>query len=74
MSTYTPLDLLRRWQQEDLTADQAIGHVLQIILAQQQMLQAQQQRLRTLEQRLATDEPEAGPSSITAQRSRPRRT
>ncbi|MFP4437437.1 MAG: hypothetical protein ACLFVO_09335 [Chloroflexaceae bacterium] len=53
MSFYAPSDLLRLWQQEQLTAEQALGHVLQILQAQQQMLQAQQQRLRDLEQQFA---------------------
>ncbi len=53
MSFYTPSELLRLWQREQLTAEQALGHVLQIVHAQQQMLQAQQQRLRNLEQQLA---------------------
>ena len=70
MSSYTPSDLLRRWQQEDLTADQAIGHLLQLMLAQQQLVQALQQRLRTLEHRLTTDESEAKPLNAAA---RPRR-
>lgn len=52
MSFYAPSDLLYLWQQEQLTAEQAMGHMLQIVQAQQQMLQAQQQRLRTLEQQL----------------------
>ena len=58
MSAYTPLELLRRWQQEELTAEQAMGHVLQIIQAFQQQLQAQQQRLRALEARLPSDSPQ----------------
>ncbi|GEM_PF-5421339 len=53
MSFYTPSDLLRLWQQEQLTTEQALGHVLQIVQAQQQSLQAQQQRLRELEQQCA---------------------
>lgn len=57
MSAYTPLELLRRWQQEELTTEQAMGHVLQIIQAQQQQLQAQQQRLRALEARPASAPP-----------------
>ena len=57
MSAYTPLELLRRWQQEELTAEQAMGHVLQIIQAFQQQLQAQQQRLRALEARVPPDNP-----------------
>ncbi len=52
MSFYAPSDLLYLWQQEQLTAEQAMGHMLQIVQAQQQMLLAQQQRLRTLEQQL----------------------
>jgi hypothetical protein len=52
MSFYAPSDLLRLWQQEQLTAEQALGHVLQIVHAQQTLLQAQQQRLRNLEQQL----------------------
>lgn len=54
MSGYTSAELLRRWQQEQLTPEQALGYLLQLVHAQQQLLQAQQQRLRELEQHLTT--------------------
>mgnify|MGYP005843156725 CR=1 FL=1 len=63
MGAYTPLELLRRWQQEELTTEQAMGHVLQIIQTQQQQLQAQQQRLRPVEVRLPADNPTPTPSA-----------
>lgn len=66
MSFYAPSDLLYLWQQEQLTAEQALGHMLQIIQAQQQMLQAQQQRLQRLEQQLVCVE-----QTLTAGNGRP---
>lgn len=63
MSSYTPVELLQRWRQEELTTEQAMGHVLQIVQALQQQLQAQQQRLRTIEARLPDNSPPAATSS-----------
>ena len=42
MSQYTLEELITRWKQEDMTADQMIGQVLLV-------LQAMHQRLRELE-------------------------
>jgi len=57
MSTYTLPDLISQWAKGDLTAEQAIGHLLQNLLAQvnrQVELSIRQtefeQRLRLLEQ------------------------
>jgi len=38
MSTYSLPDLLHRWTQGDLTAEQAVGHVLQNLLTLAQRL------------------------------------
>ena len=49
MSNYPIEELIARWKREELTAEQAIGQVLQV-------LHAQQQRLRALERRLPRDD------------------
>lgn len=60
MSTYTLSHLLQLWSRSDLTAEQAVGHLLQTIvgltqrLVEQEKRQAEQEkRLRQLEQTLA---------------------
>ena len=50
MSTYTLPDLLKHWQLGELTAEQAVGHLLQNLLAIAQRLTEAEKRLRQLEQ------------------------
>ena len=50
MSTYSLPDLLQQWAQGNLTADQAIGHVLQNLLTFAHRLADLEKRLRQLEQ------------------------
>ena len=50
MSTYSLPDLLQQWTQGNLTAEQAIGHVLQNLLPLMQRLSDLEKRLRQLEQ------------------------
>ena len=50
MSTYTPPDLWHQWQQGNMTAEQATGHVLQNLLTLAQRLNDLEKRLRQLEQ------------------------
>ena len=40
MSTYSWTDLLSRWAKGQLTLDQAIGHILQHLIALEKRLQA----------------------------------
>ena len=49
-STYSLPDLLRKWAQGDLTAEQAIGHLLQNLLAMGNRQSEFEKRLRALEQ------------------------
>lgn len=50
MSTYTIPDLLKRWIRGEMTAEQALGHVLQNLLALSGRLAEVEQRLEQLEQ------------------------
>ena len=50
MSTYSLPDLLHQWVQGNLTAEQAVGHVLQNLLSLLQRLTDLEKRLRQLEQ------------------------
>ena len=50
MSTYSLPDLLHQWSQGNMTAEQAIGHVLQNLLTVVQRLTDLEKRLRQLEQ------------------------
>ena len=50
MSTYSLPDLLQQWAQGNVTAEQAIGHVLQNLLSLMQRLSDLEKRLRQLEQ------------------------
>ena len=52
MSTYPVDDLLHRWKLGELSAEQAIGHLLQHLLALTQQLADLERRLRQCEQRL----------------------
>lgn len=64
-STYSPAELLRKWALGDLTTEQAVGHVLQHLLAFGNRQTDLEKRLRTLEQTLY---PEAGaPTAPSAQ-------
>lgn len=53
MSTYPATDLLRLWSQGEITSDQAIGHLVQNLVAVSQRLTELEKRLRQAEQRLA---------------------
>jgi hypothetical protein len=52
MSTYPLPDLLHRWELGQLSSEQAIGHLLQNLLAQGQRLAEAEKRIRQLEQEL----------------------
>ena len=49
MSTYRLAELLRRWARGQLTGEQAIGHLIQQVVAIGQRLDGIEQRLRQLE-------------------------
>ena len=50
MSTYSPPDLLQQWAQGNLTADQAVGHLIQNLIPLLHRLTDLEKRLRLLEQ------------------------
>ena len=50
MSTYSPPDLMQQWTQGNMTAEQAVGHVLQNLLTLMQRLNDLEKRVRQLEQ------------------------
>ncbi len=50
MATYTPPDLWQQWQQGNMTAEQATGHVLQNLLTLAPRLTDLEKRVRLLEQ------------------------
>ncbi len=50
MSTYIPPDLLQQWAQGNLTADQAVGHLIQNLVTLLHRLTDLEKRLRLLEQ------------------------
>ncbi len=52
MSTYTVLELLQKWKLGDLTAEQAMGYLLQILPAVVQRQTDMEKRLQYVEQRL----------------------
>lgn len=51
MSAYTPKELDRLWRQEQITAEQAVGHLGQLVLELQQHQADLEKRLRQIEQR-----------------------
>ena len=51
MSTYPISELLHRWKQGQLTAEQAIGHLLQHVETLTQQQADHERRLRQCEQR-----------------------
>ena len=51
MSTYPIDELLRLWKLGELTAEQAVGHLLQHVAALTEQQAAQERRLRQCEQR-----------------------
>jgi hypothetical protein len=53
MSTYEIDDLLRRWERGDLTAEQAVGYLLQNVTTLSARLAAAERAIRKLEQALA---------------------
>jgi len=55
MATYLLPDLIQRWAKGDLTADQAIGHLLQNLLALFNRQTELEKRLRALEQSRPAD-------------------
>ena len=66
MATYTPPDLLHKWQQNDLTPEQAIGQLVQHLLAQEQRLSEVERRLHQLENpRPAARKPGPWPPPVT---------
>lgn len=52
MSAYPPKDLDLLWRQNRLTAEQAVGHLVQLMLDLQQRLAELEKRLRQLEQHM----------------------
>ncbi|HMN30734.1 MAG TPA: hypothetical protein PKE45_21455 [Caldilineaceae bacterium] len=50
ISYYSADELLHKWQRDELTVEQMVGHLLQQILALLQRLAELESRLRTLEQ------------------------
>ncbi|MEZ4735186.1 MAG: hypothetical protein R3E79_49455 [Caldilineaceae bacterium] len=50
MSTYPATDLLKRWALGEITPEQAIGHLVQNLVAVTQQLAELEKRLRQLEQ------------------------
>ena len=57
MSTYSISDLLSRWRKDELSAEQAIGHLIQNLLALSQ-------RLAALEKTQAQRDPSAAQPPI----------
>jgi hypothetical protein len=53
LSTYPVDDLLRRWGRGDLTAEQALGYLLQNVVTLSTRLAAAERAIRQLEQELA---------------------
>jgi|688.fasta_scaffold156996_2 hypothetical protein len=51
MSAYRPHELEALWRQNRLTAEQAVGHLAQLILELAKRLDELERRLRHLEQR-----------------------
>jgi hypothetical protein len=49
-STYSLSELLRKWRKNELTLEQAIGHLLQHLIAFDTRLTEIEKRLRNLEQ------------------------
>lgn len=49
MSTYSITTLLRLWKQNELTAEQAVGHVIQHLLTLTEKMTATEKRLNQLE-------------------------
>jgi hypothetical protein len=49
MATYNPPDLLHKWRHNDLTAEQAVGQLLQHLVEQEQRLNELERRLNQLE-------------------------
>ena len=50
MSTYPVVKLLQLWKQEELTADQIIGHILQHVAMLEEQVEALQKAARTAPQ------------------------
>ena len=56
MNHYSIDDLLVRWQRENMTTEQAVGQILQILRTLEQRLRDQNQRLREQIDQLQTPE------------------
>ena len=50
MSTYELPELLKRWRQEQMTAEQMLGHLLQHLLAVEQRISQLEKQQRTSSQ------------------------
>lgn len=50
MAAYSPEKLVQLWKQEEVTPEQAIGQLVQLVAALQQSIQQLEQRLRAVEQ------------------------
>ncbi len=53
MATYTIPELWQQWKLGELTAEQALGYLLQNIVAQEQRQTAIEKRIQALEHRLS---------------------
>ena len=51
MSIYQPAELLNLWKNETLTAEQAIGQLIQHLMLLTKMLTEYEKRIRQMEQR-----------------------
>jgi len=54
MSTYSPTELLQKWKRNELTAEQALGYLLQNVLTLSDRLIDIEKRVRRLEQTVPT--------------------
>jgi hypothetical protein len=50
MATYTVEKLWQLWKQDQVTAEQAVGYLLQNVLVLEQQIQALEKRVKVLEQ------------------------
>ncbi len=53
MSAYRPPELDQRWRQTQLTAEQAVGHLIQLLLELFKRLDELERRLRQVEKQSA---------------------
>jgi hypothetical protein len=57
MSSYPPEEILRKWTQGDLTAEQAIGHLVQQVLQVHQRLLRVERSLEAAAAGISSGEP-----------------